>query len=170
MKTATIIKPQEKKSGLDLSKPSLKRSPSPENEVGAPAGMPLFLQGSATATAWPRLVAQQRAIDVGGSSSLADGIGAPAGMPMFLRGAVSSAIMGTPSRKVASPDGGEPVDVYDTTPAHQAANRMGAFGFSYRDSIFLGQDPGIPGAPTSFSGDGERLSEGLDESRPLFFS
>lgn len=88
--------------------------------------------------------------------------GAPAGLPFFLqpslfrlnshgpteaRTLASSAQTGQPSYTLPAPHGGRPIHVYETLAARQAADRMGAFGFAYQDSIFMGRNPGIPGGP-----------------------
>lgn len=57
---------------------------------------------------------------------------------------------GTPSQ-VSTPVAGDRVDVYDTPAAHQASERMGVHGFSYRGDVFLGnglEGPGMPGRNT----------------------
>lgn len=67
--------------------------------------------------------------------------------PAVHRGLAQSAIKAPPTRRIAPPGGGKPVDIYETAAAKQAARQMGAFGFTYRDSIFLGDQAGIPNAP-----------------------
>lgn len=59
-----------------------------------------------------------------------------------------SAISTSPTRLVTGPDGSPPVKIYDNMNSARAAQKMGTFGFSYRDSIFLGGNPGFPEAPS----------------------
>jgi hypothetical protein len=65
-----------------------------------------------------------------------------AGLPRYLGDG------GTPVRRLAPPNGGAGIDVYDTAAGRAAAEQMGAYAFAYRDRIFLGRDPGLPGGPS----------------------
>jgi len=58
-----------------------------------------------------------------------------------------AALSESPTEKISAPDGSAPIKIFNSSAAHAVADKIGAFGFAYNDSVFLGSSNRFPGAP-----------------------
>ena len=65
----------------------------------------------------------------------------------FDRRFAAQARAGLPSVRLPAPEGGDPVDVFDTPAAYRSAARLGVAGFSWRGDVFLGSGLDTPDGP-----------------------